>query len=212
MEVLSRQLVMEPMRKIDALFRENYKTSKGNSKNDDVHVESRCLARGFVLHALCKATGTEGIFASPNIIPILVTPTYLIVHGTHVFQARQFVSKVLGNEEEMLAPLLETIQERITPESVAAANNLGEFIHRRILELDAGRPISDDLYSTIDGGGFNSLVAAFTQRAPKNVHARPKVRQEAPQKVTLAMILTENQSYIGLGVVGMMLRDTLNKS
>lgn len=197
MDTLSKQLAMDPMRKIDHFF----KPVSGSRPNEDDAVQSRCLARGMILHVLSTECQTEGIFASKAMFNILLCPTYLLVDHPSTFAPKRFAAQMRNDPEKNLTKsLVHAIQDYQDDELTQAGEDLGHFMHERMVEFDIGSTITESC------SGPSSLASPSNRKIPRQTNT-----PRALKVVTLDMIGMRDQE-LNLGTLGLILRDVLNKA
>lgn len=198
MELLTRILVADPMRKLDAMFTR----AAGKHSSTDAAIRGRNIVRGAVLYTLSQLCGTEAIFASDNIRGILFSPGYLLGGWSEKsVKPERLVSQMMrSGQESMFEPLKSYIAERLTPGVISSADALGQFIHHRILEFDQGHPISDLAY----------LNTEYVDE-PSGRQSKPKksVKRHQLKRVNLDMILQKMES-LNFNKIALILREVVN--
>jgi hypothetical protein len=202
MDALSKQLLFDSMSKVDKI----YSRLGGSRKYSDDHVQSRCVARGIILHTLAEICQSENIFASTAISTLLVSPTYMLVDSPQLHKPSQFVTAYMKNRDDTLATLRKCISSTMDDGVGEAADNLGNFVHHRMLEFDLRHPIDEEAY--LNTSDLESL--GTTQAKSRPVKSRPTV-PTVPTLVQLESIWTLD-SDIPLGKLAVLLREALNKS
>ena len=95
MDALSKQLLLDPMSKIDKV----YSHSGGTRIYNENDVQSRCVARGVILHTLADICQTENIFASSSISTLLVSLMYMLADSPNIHKPSKFVATFMSNRE-----------------------------------------------------------------------------------------------------------------
>jgi hypothetical protein len=204
MDALSKQLLSDSMSKVDKI----YSHAGGSRIYSDDHVQSRCVARGIILHTLAEVCQSENIFASTAISTLLVSPTYMLVDSPELHKPSQFVTAYMKDKDATLAMLRKCISSTMDDGVGEAADNLGNFVHHRMLEFDLRHPIDEDAY--LNTSDLESLGTTQTQARPRPVKSRSTV-PTVPTLVQLERIWTLD-SDIPLGKLAVLLREVLNKS
>ena len=73
-------------------------------------IMSRSHLCGLILHILCHACGTENMFISDAIKPLLFNPTYLFVDHPNLTKPKTFLSYLQNHRNEVLSPLIKQIE------------------------------------------------------------------------------------------------------
>lgn len=194
MDALSKQLVGDVMARLDKNFQKPGDESKAM---DTETVQSRCLARGFILHTLAKICGTEGIFASQAMFDIMMSPTHLLIDQSARFAWKRLGAIIMHSPEDLSAPLVARIEKLLDPDLKVASDNLGAFVHERMVEFK-------------EGGKPSQANPSSPAKSPSKRPVGEPDPDRIPLQVTLESILRPN-SNVELGVLGIILRDVLNK-
>ena len=117
---------------------------------------SRSHLCGLILHILRHACGTENMFTSDAIKPLLFNSTYLFVDHPNLTKPKTFLSYLQNHRNEVLSPLIKQTESLANNDVVAAADELGEFIHRCILELNNQKRIICQILYHFDQFGSNT--------------------------------------------------------
>ena len=208
LEVLSRKLVADPMKKLDNKFTR----PTGHHNKDPDAIKGRCLARGVILHTLSRCCGTEAIFASEHIRNILYSPTHLLAPwAQHLTKNERFISALAkqtsNNSEQVLSPLINFINPLITTSLLSAANDLGAFVHRGMLSFHSGRPISEESYLNSEHENAQAIVSKAISR---KISTEDRYKPALPlSKVNRAKIWPHTEP-LQLGKMALILQGVLN--
>jgi hypothetical protein len=152
------------------------------------------------LQCIADACETDTIFASTAIDAYLVSPA--AVFEKSLSRSDRFESVVLKCTVETLSPLFNWVEERIehSPGIVDTAKGIGDIVHHSMMELHEGRSLTTD-----------NLVSPRQLRLSKT--AKRTIPRWSPvdyATVRLSSLLPE-KTYLGFGVMGLILREALNE-
>lgn len=201
LHLLSFELIIPHL----ALPADEYFGSKQRSANSDLQTRNKAIARGAILHTLAEACGSDAIFASEAIIPLLTSPRYIF--RDRICNDEGLVRALLNPERQILQPLSQWLAERLgtmqAKKTLDLAETLGEYLHTRAIELCLGCPYepADDL----EESNTLHLPATRIPRPPKH-----QKRQAHSSVVTVEGLLNQESSP-NFASISLILREAINE-
>lgn len=141
--VLRDALLVPHLHRLDSIFQEDRK----RRATDAAGVWHRCVARGALLDILAKVVGTDSIFASADILSLIVSPYWVyrekLILGTDISSPSAFVKFIARDPAIRLEPLKNWIASHIdgnghTERVKEAASDLGSLLHEFVVGQEDG--------------------------------------------------------------------------
>lgn len=87
---------------------------------------------------------------------------------TKCFISALLAKKTSEDSGQILSPLIDFIKPLITPSILSAANDLGAFVHCKLLSFQKGRLISEEAYLNSEHEGAQPFVPKAQRRSAKD--------------------------------------------
>lgn len=194
-DIWTAQLIIPSLKPIDKMF-----SSTRRKTADDRDILDRCLTRGAILQSMADACGTDAIFASTAIKEFLASPS--LVFETRLQRDNTFAKYALNDAVSTLNPLFEWITARIkeTPEICEVAQQIGDIIHLRMVELSTGTPL---LPGQMESTTQPLVESGVTKAAPRKAGQKRIFSEVSPAS------LLPGHATVGIGVFGLIVREAL---
>lgn len=162
-QTLELNFILPPLAQIDEFFNTERLSKRNNTHPTAKQLElvkERCLTRGAVLHCLLDVLESDGIFASDGIKTFLASPSRMF--SSRLEKSKDFAASVLKDEQKTVMSLKNWLIAYVVenPDLEDVIRDLGDTVHRRLLELDAGVKLSRNqlMYPYQDPATLMSLI------------------------------------------------------
>jgi len=201
-DLWSSHIILPQLRCVDSAI-------KRKTKVEDEDILDRAITRGSILAAISEACGGPAIFTCANIQTFIQSPAMMF--NPSIQKDHKFAAAVRKDPFKVLAPLFDELKGLLEaqPGIVDKAAALERMVHRAIAGFANGSPFMEE--EEFDDPVVNPQSPSSFRASKSKSGFKLQQHGKSQPKTTSDLLLASSGCQLRLGMIGVILREALNR-